>query len=111
MKIIKITRKRLGLSQSDFAQLIGVHLNSVSEWERGDKAPSTAAERICRLILKRRRLPQADRLKQTIRSEGGQAALEKLFTAEGRLARGSGAAPAAVEEDGELSAEDLAALG
>jgi len=37
---IAILRKALGLSQLEFGQLFGVHLMTVSKWERGITAPS-----------------------------------------------------------------------
>jgi DNA-binding XRE family transcriptional regulator len=102
LNIVKETRKRLGQTQVDFASLIGVHSLSIIRWEAGRPAV-TSADRICRLILKRRRLPQADRLKGWIRSEGGQAALEKLFTAEGTGRAGTITPVATEEEEGAIT--------
>jgi putative transcriptional regulator len=33
---VKDTRQKLGLSQTEFAQIVGVHPITVSKWERGD---------------------------------------------------------------------------
>ena len=35
-------RKRLGLSQTEFARVTGVHLNTQSRYEKGDREPDTA---------------------------------------------------------------------
>jgi transcriptional regulator with XRE-family HTH domain len=35
-------RKRLGLSQTDFARLAGVHLNTQSRYEKGDREPDSS---------------------------------------------------------------------
>jgi transcriptional regulator with XRE-family HTH domain len=37
---IKALRLSLGLSQSQFAQLIGCHVRAVSQWERGKRTPT-----------------------------------------------------------------------
>ena len=34
------TRTALGLTQAEFAQLLGVHAMTVSKWERGDASPT-----------------------------------------------------------------------
>lgn len=38
---IKAIRKELGLSQTDFARLFGVHQTAVSQWETGRTSPDT----------------------------------------------------------------------
>ena len=35
-------RKRLGLSQTDFARLAGVHLNTQSRYEKGEREPDSS---------------------------------------------------------------------
>ncbi|HRD34598.1 MAG TPA: helix-turn-helix transcriptional regulator [Rhodocyclaceae bacterium] len=35
-------RKRLGMSQTTFAKAVGIHLNSQSRYEKGERAPDTA---------------------------------------------------------------------
>lgn len=35
-------RKRLGMNQTEFAKAVGVHLNSQSRYEKGERAPDTA---------------------------------------------------------------------
>jgi DNA-binding transcriptional regulator YiaG len=41
---VRRMRKRLGLTLAEFAELVHVHWNTVSKWERGDVGmrPSTA---------------------------------------------------------------------
>jgi len=41
---LKALREQLGLSQSQFAQLMGVHPMTVSKWERGAAFPSPYQE-------------------------------------------------------------------
>jgi putative transcriptional regulator len=36
-------RERTGLSQSDFARLLGVSVRTLQDWEQGRRAPSGAA--------------------------------------------------------------------
>ncbi len=51
---IKKLRLQLGISQEDFAHLIGVKLMSVSRWELGKGNPGLQAKReIKKLMLKR----------------------------------------------------------
>lgn len=45
-------RKRLGLTQSQFADLIGVHLVSVKKWETGAMGMRPTTERLIRLLTK-----------------------------------------------------------
>lgn len=40
---IKSTRKDLGLTQDEFARVLGVHTVTVSRWERGTAEPSQMA--------------------------------------------------------------------
>lgn len=37
------TRSRMGLSQSEFARLLGVSIRTLQEWEQGRRAPSGPA--------------------------------------------------------------------
>jgi putative transcriptional regulator len=37
---IRLIRERLGMSQMQFGQLLGVHWVTVSRWERGELKPS-----------------------------------------------------------------------
>ena len=36
---VRAVRKKLGVSQSQLAKLVGVAPNSVARWERGDRTP------------------------------------------------------------------------
>jgi putative transcriptional regulator len=40
---VQSIRERTGLSQSQFAKLLGVSLRTLQEWEQGRRAPSGAA--------------------------------------------------------------------
>ena len=92
MNVIGDCRKRLGLIQADYGALIGVNGMTVSKWERSGKPPALTAERISRLLLKLRKYPRPDQLKEWIRIEGGQVALEKLIGGS-RTARDPGRDP------------------
>ena len=49
-------RERTGLSQAKFAQLLGVSVRTLQEWEQGRRAPSGAART---LLLIARKNPRA----------------------------------------------------
>ncbi|HEX4591626.1 MAG TPA: helix-turn-helix domain-containing protein [Gemmataceae bacterium] len=46
------TRKRTGLSQSRFAQLLGVSVRTLQDWEQGRRAPSRAARTLLMIAAK-----------------------------------------------------------
>ena len=48
----RTARAGTGLSQSRFAELIGVSLRTLQEWEQGRKRPSGPAEALLRLVAK-----------------------------------------------------------
>jgi putative transcriptional regulator len=50
------TRKRTGLSQARFAQLLGVSVRTLQDWEQGRRAPSGAARTLLMVAAKN---PQA----------------------------------------------------
>ncbi len=50
---VKRLRKRLGLTQSKFAALVGVHLTTVKKWEVGLQSMRRPAERLIRLLADR----------------------------------------------------------
>ena len=50
------TRKKTGLSQARFAQLLGVSLRTLQDWEQGRRAPSGAARTLLMIAAKN---PQA----------------------------------------------------
>ena len=54
-KDVKQTRRKLGASQTIFAQFLGVSPSAVQDWEQGLKPPHGAA---CRLMDEIRRDPQ-----------------------------------------------------
>lgn len=43
-------RQSLGLSQSEMANLMGVHVMTLSKWERGERNPDKAAQRLIDLL-------------------------------------------------------------
>ena len=45
---VKVIRKRLGLSQAEFAKLLGFSVRTVQQWERGEAVP----DRPMRILLK-----------------------------------------------------------
>ena len=50
-KRLKIIRRKLGLSQGQFAQLLGVRTNTYARWERGDLVPPKVAELASEYLL------------------------------------------------------------
>jgi putative transcriptional regulator len=50
------TRKKTGLSQARFAQLLGVSIRTLQDWEQGRRAPSGAARTLLVIAAKN---PQA----------------------------------------------------
>jgi putative transcriptional regulator len=53
---VSSVRERTGLSQAKFAQLLGVSVRTLQEWEQGRRAPSGAART---LILIAQKNPRA----------------------------------------------------
>jgi putative transcriptional regulator len=45
---VKVIRRRLGLSQAEFAKLLGFSVRTVQQWERGETVP----DRPTRILLK-----------------------------------------------------------
>lgn len=45
-------RERVGLSQSEFARLLGVSVRTLQEWEQGRRAPSGAARTLILVAAK-----------------------------------------------------------
>lgn len=43
-------RKRLGLSQDQFAEVFGVSASTLRKWEQGQRAPSGAAKTLLKII-------------------------------------------------------------
>lgn len=50
------TRKKTGLSQAGFAELLGVSVRTLQDWEQGRRAPSGAARTLLMIAAKN---PQA----------------------------------------------------
>jgi putative transcriptional regulator len=49
---VAATREKTGLSQSQFAQLLGVSLRTLQDWEQGRRAPSGAARTLLMIAAK-----------------------------------------------------------
>jgi DNA-binding transcriptional regulator YiaG len=47
---VRRLRKRLGLTQSSFAALLGIHKITVAKWEAGTKGMSATTERLLRVL-------------------------------------------------------------
>ena len=48
-KSIVATRQKLGLSQSQFARLLGISVRTLHHWEQGTRTPSGAARVLLRV--------------------------------------------------------------
>jgi putative transcriptional regulator len=46
------TREKTGLSRARFAQLLGVSVRTLQDWEQGRRAPSGAARTLLRIAAK-----------------------------------------------------------
>ena len=46
---VKIIRKKIGLSQSAFAGLLGVSVRTLQEWEQGRRTPKGPAQALLRV--------------------------------------------------------------
>lgn len=53
---VSSVREKTGLSQADFARLLGVSVRTLQEWEQGRRAPSGAARTLLMIAAKN---PQA----------------------------------------------------
>jgi len=51
------TRARVGLSQSEFARLLGVSVRTLQEWEQGRRVPSGPARALLAIAYKNPRVP------------------------------------------------------
>jgi putative transcriptional regulator len=49
---VSTIRKKTGLSQKQFAQLLGVSVRTLQEWEQGRRAPSGAARTLLLIAAK-----------------------------------------------------------
>lgn len=46
-------RLKIGLSQSEFAKMLGVSLRTLQEWEQGRRTPSGAAKSLITIAIKK----------------------------------------------------------
>jgi putative transcriptional regulator len=46
-------RLKIGLSQSEFAKILGVSLRTLQEWEQGRRTPSGAAKSLITIAIKK----------------------------------------------------------
>ena len=53
---VSSVREGTGLSQTQFAQLLGVSVRRLQEWEQGRRAPSGAARTLLRIVAKNPRI-------------------------------------------------------
>jgi putative transcriptional regulator len=53
---VSAVRESTGLSQSQFAELLGVSLRTLREWEQGRRVPSGAAHTLLRIVAKNPRI-------------------------------------------------------
>ncbi len=49
---VSAIREKTGLSQKQFAQLLGVSVRTLQDWEQGRRAPSGAARTLLRIAAK-----------------------------------------------------------
>jgi putative transcriptional regulator len=49
---VSAIREKTGLSQKQFAQLLGVSVRTLQEWEQGRRAPSGAARTLLQIAAK-----------------------------------------------------------
>jgi DNA-binding transcriptional regulator YiaG len=71
---VRRLRRQLGLTQSQFAALLGIHKITVAKWEAGMKGMSATTERLLRVVAQQgaRALapPPRQRLGKTRRRKG-----------------------------------------
>jgi DNA-binding XRE family transcriptional regulator len=69
--LVKETRKRLGLTQVQFAQTLGVSFQSVNRWERGKTKPLLIALNQIEVMLKEMGVRGSDLLMKYFPNEQG----------------------------------------
>jgi transcriptional regulator with XRE-family HTH domain len=61
-------REGTGLSQSRFAEVLGVSVRTLQEWEQGRRAPSGAARALLLIAAKNPRAPREQITRRTLRA-------------------------------------------
>ena len=51
-RTIPATRRKLGLSQAEFARLLGISVRTLHHWEQGTRRPTSAARVLLRLAAR-----------------------------------------------------------
>ena len=69
--LVKETRKRLGLTQVQFAKTLGVSFQSVNRWERGKTKPLLIALKQIEVMLKEMSVRGSDLLMKYFPNEQG----------------------------------------
>lgn len=92
---IRAARKRAGLSQGGLAELVGVSMRTVGNWERGDSAPGIAEPRLQDVLADH--LQAGDEAPRRTRFENVTDA-ELLAEIAARFARGSAAREEGAED-------------
>lgn len=53
LSTVAVVRAKIGLSQPDFARLLGVSVRTLQQWEQGRRQPSGAAKTLLNIAEKR----------------------------------------------------------
>ena len=75
---IRFLRKHVGLSGSDFAQLMGVARETVSRWETGAQPMGTVADRLLRMLVVTHEASESYAVDELLRGLSDEAAPERL---------------------------------
>jgi putative zinc finger/helix-turn-helix YgiT family protein len=75
---IRFLRKHIGLSGSDFAQMMGVARETVSRWETGAQPMGAVADRLLRMLVVTREPAESYAVEEILRGLSDEAAPERL---------------------------------
>lgn len=76
MKLIKEIRTALGLSQTEFADLVSVSFTAVNRWENGKAAPNSIAQERIFEIATEKSIPVDQMIHRRIQSEADQLSID-----------------------------------